>query len=89
MGGSNEAYVTNTVVTATTSNLLVVDPQGSPYQYSNGCPVGQICYDQGYIGYTGTNLPKNANINWNVQIFCSNSPYPSETAKPSTTITCQ
>jgi hypothetical protein len=49
------------------------------------CSSGQICYGQNYIGY----LKPGANINWNVQIFCSNSPYPSLTVMPSETITCQ
>ena len=47
-----------------------------------------ICYDQNYIGYKSSQYPS-ANINWNVQIFCSNSPYPSQTVTKSETITCQ
>jgi hypothetical protein len=59
--------------------------QASPYTDSSFCSAGEICYGQNYIGYQ----TPGANINWNVQIFCSNSPYPSVTVTPSETITCQ
>jgi hypothetical protein len=89
VGGSDEGNVTDTVVSATSSSILVVDPQGSPYQYTTLCPSGEICWAQDYVGYTGTGIPKSASINWSAQIFCSNSPYPSETVNKSATITCQ
>jgi hypothetical protein len=88
VGGSDESNVTNTEMSATSSNILTVEVQGSPYKYSNGCSPAQMCWDQDYIGYTN-NQSKSANINWSVQIFCSNSPYPSETVNKSATITCQ
>ncbi len=85
ISGANEANVTNTEVSAQSSSVLNLDLQGSPYTDSTFCSSGQICYGQNYIGY----LKPGANINWNVQIFCSNSPYPSLTVTPSETITCQ
>jgi hypothetical protein len=85
ISGSNEPNVTNTVVSAQSSSVLNLDLQGSPYTDSSFCLAGQICYGQNYIGYQ----TPGANINWNVQIFCSNSPYPSLTVTPSETITCQ
>ena len=88
VAGVDESNVTNTVVSATSSNILTVDLQGSPYKNSASCQPGQICYGQNYIGYTNSQS-KSANINWSVQIFCSNSPYPSETVNQAATITCQ
>jgi hypothetical protein len=88
IGGSDEPNVTNATVSATSSNILTVDLQGTPYTYSTFCPPGETCYDQNYVGYTNTQS-KSANVNWSVQIFCSNSPYPSKTVDQSATITCQ
>ncbi len=89
VSGSDEVNVTDTIATATSNNDLTVMTEGSPYTYSApACPPGEICYDENYIGYTN-NQSKSANINWSVQIFCSNSPYPSETVNPSATVTCQ
>jgi hypothetical protein len=88
IGGNDEPNVTDTIVSATSSNILTVDLQGTPYKYSAFCVSGQICYDQDYIGYTN-NQSKSANVNWGVQVFCSNSPYPAETVNQSATITCQ
>jgi len=85
ISGANEANVTNTEVSAQSSSVLNLDLQGTPYKDSTFCSSGQICYGQNYIGYQ----KPGANINWNVQIFCSNSPYPSLTVTKSETITCQ
>lgn len=85
ISGANELNVTETEVSARGSSELNLSLQGSPYKDSTFCSAGQICYGQNYIGYQ----KPGANINWNVQIFCSNSPYPSATVTPSEKITCQ
>jgi hypothetical protein len=85
ISGSNESNVTNTEVSAQSSSVLNLDLQGSTYKDSSFCSAGEICYGQNYIGYQ----KPGAQINWSVQIFCSNSPYPSVTVTPSETITCQ
>jgi hypothetical protein len=85
ISGANELNVTETEVSAQGSSELNLSLQGSPYKDSTFCSAGQICYGQNYIGYQ----KPGANINWNVQIFCSNSPYPSATVTPSEKITCQ
>ena len=88
IGGANEANVTDTLVSASSDNTITVETQGSPYKYSTFCPPGSICYDEDYIGFHNNMYPS-AHINWNVQIFCSNSPYPSQTITRSETVTCQ
>jgi len=88
IGGSNVVNVTNTDVSDTIPNYLTVAQQGNAYPYSgNNCPAGDICWAQNYIGYTN-NKSNSANINWNAQVFCSNSPYPSQVVNQSATITC-
>ena len=87
IGGGDEANITNTVVTAKSSSVLNLDTQGSTFKdSSNLCSTGLTCYGQDFIYYKAPG----ANINWDVQIYCSGSPYPSTThPTPSPPITCQ
>ena len=88
IGGADEGHVTNSVASATSSNVLTVDLQSAAYPYSGlNCAAGTICWAVDYIGYTN-NQSNSANINWNVQVFCSNSPYPSQVVNQPATITC-
>jgi len=87
ISGQDEPNVNNTQVSAT-GDVVTIDVQGSPYKYSSLCPPASICYDQNYIGCKNAQS-SSGHINWNVQIFCSNSPYPSKTVATSETINCQ
>jgi hypothetical protein len=88
IGGADEANVTSVDPTAASSNVLTIELQGAPYTYTTFCSTGNMCYGQDFKSYTN-NQSNSANINWSVQIFCSNSPYPSQTVSKSTTVTCQ